>query len=1130
MNSSNIILIQNYGISGGLTDISNNMFSIANSSINIEYTNTTLGLNNTWLGKNTFKGDISFINTNSSINASNAINLSSGSVNISGGIVNISGGSISLGSTNIVLPNIQPQKKNNVVFFDTATRALSYGTATSFSDDVSFNNANTQINSTSVIGLSGGTVNISGGTVNISGGNVNIKGPASFGSALSGTGWSIGGTGNATFNNASTQISSTGVVGLSGGVVNISGGVVNIGGGNAIINGNVGIGTMSPAYKLDVSGHIATRNGSFYTSVGDARYTSEGSNTTYINNDKSGGNLRINTGSPNSNVIIDNGRLGIGMAIPSNTLDISGGLTITNNYGFGFGTDTQTIYLNNNQLSGFVSGQTLSSKVKLLGANQGGSIVGYNTWGTHQGLIFNTNSGSDIERMRIMSNGNVGIGTATPSTELHVSSGKTNTPTVISVFNQAAGPNSGSDFSTAELRLGSSNGSYYTSIRNSYPAGVAGADVQRLDFCTPQGTNNNNQTVRMSITRDGNVGIGTTSPSAFLHLNRYIAPNVTQTEFKTSHDSIWDLRLDSHHIAGDRIKYYLRQNFYNSLKEVISFDEGNVGFGKTDPKEKLDVNGNIILRNGVYYLNNGNYNHWISMNLNSLNIVSKGDTIYGGINFYGYDGTRRIASIFNLNDNFKNSTLSIGQHNYIGEYSDTTTYGAVRSTNSLVFQSYRDALSGSGKIGAKIVSENMQTYSETTGRWKIQSCNLKFYTAPPNVPGYDDTALRMTIADNGYVGIGTSSPAYPLHVTTVAYFSSPYSSSTWSNSGYYGSDNYWKLGTTQFSEMTAYFDSYVASKGYVAFSDKRIKNNIVDIDDAKALQTLRLIKPKTYEYVDKLQRGNENVIGFIAQEIREIIPKAVTITKDYIPNFYTLCQVSATDVSNIVLVTSPIDLSWNPLHGSANASNASDQSGNAFVDVNGNACSDASGNKVFKVKLYDQKNKEIICKTKDILDKRSFLMDITETTLLDASGNVVLEKDGGYFLYGQEVDDFHNIDKQAIFTVVTAAVQDIDRIVQAQAGQIQESQTQIQAQNVQIQDQANQVQDLKSKVAKLEQQNLSFQSQTLSLQSEIMILQNQNASLQSQIQSQIQSQTASLQSETATLKQQIAAILAKLGL
>jgi hypothetical protein len=160
------------------------------------------------------------------------------------------------------------------------------------------------------------------------------------------------------------------------------------------------------------------------------------------------------------------------------------------------------------------------------------------------------------------------------------------------------------------------------------------------------------------------------------------------------------------------------------------------------------------------------------------------------------------------------------------------------------------------------------------------------------------------------------------------------------------------------------------------------------------------------------------VIGFIAQEIKEIIPNAVKIRKYDIPNFYTNCQVASTDISNIVLVTSPIDLSWNPLH---------DVSGNAFIDAEGNACSDASGNKVFKVRLYDQSNNEIDCKTTAILDKRSFLMDVSGSKMVDASGNLLLQSDGGYFLYGQEVDDFHNLDKNAIFTVVTAAVQDIDR-------------------------------------------------------------------------------------------------------
>jgi hypothetical protein len=211
---------------------------------------------------------------------------------------------------------------------------------------------------------------------------------------------------------------------------------------------------------------------------------------------------------------------------------------------------------------------------------------------------------------------------------------------------------------------------------------------------------------------------------------------------------------------------------------------------------------------------------------------------------------------------------------------------------------------------------------------------------------------------------------------------------------------------------------FIWTRGIVNNSDTRIKNNIIDIDDNNALSILRKIQPKTYEYIDKVKNGSETVIGFIAQEIKEIIPKAVSIQKEYIPSFYTRCQVSSTDASNIVLVTSPIDLSWNPLH---------DQSGNAFVDADGNACSDSSGNKVFNVKLYDQSNNEITCKTTNVLDKRSYLMDVTGSKMVDASGNLLLESDGGYFLYGQEVDDFHTLDKAAIFTVVTAAVQDIDR-------------------------------------------------------------------------------------------------------
>jgi hypothetical protein len=332
-------------------------------------------------------------------------------------------------------------------------------------------------------------------------------------------------------------------------------------------------------------------------------------------------------------------------------------------------------------------------------------------------------------------------------------------------------------------------------------------------------------------------------------------------------------------------------------------------------------------------------------------------------------------------------------------------------------------------------------------------------------------------AYGGKVGIGTTSPSYALHVASYTDGSYPIFRAFSLNGA--GASNEPANTFSTGDGISIYASQRIFAREFDAYSDSRIKTNIVDIDDEKALSILRKIQPKTYEYVDKLQRGNANVIGFIAQEIKEIIPKAVTISKDYIPNFMTICQVSITDVSNILLVSSTIDLSWNPLH---------DQSGNVFIDASGNASSDASGNKVFNVKLYDQSNNEIICKTTDVLDKRSFLVEYSSLT------------SGDYFLYGQKVDDFHNLNKDSIFTVVTAAVQDIDRIVQNQQVSITDISNIIQQQNVIQQSDSQKIQLLEGQVATLN-------AQLSDLQNKYSILENNVAILLSSMQQQQQPQT-----------------------
>ena len=79
------------------------------------------------------------------------------------------------------------------------------------------------------------------------------------------------------------------------------------------------------------------------------------------------------------------------------------------------------------------------------------------------------------------------------------------------------------------------------------------------------------------------------------------------------------------------------------------------------------------------------------------------------------------------------------------------------------------------------------------------------------------------------------------------------------------------------------------STGFIATSDKRIKKNIVNYDNA--MDILNQLQVKNYHYIEGNGNGNEVIsrpptIGFIAQEVEEILPRAVETKSGFIPNLY----------------------------------------------------------------------------------------------------------------------------------------------------------------------------------------------------------------------------------------------------
>jgi len=241
----------------------------------------------------------------------------------------------------------------------------------------------------------------------------------------------------------------------------------------------------------------------------------------------------------------------------------------------------------------------------------------------------------------------------------------------------------------------------------------------------------------------------------------------------------------------------------------------------------------------------------------------------------------------------------------------------------------------------------------------------------------------ISTTSGGYVGIGTTAPVYPLQVATTTTAQSNLSYYWISSSGTTGSGSV-NTGTNIYA--SCHLAGRLLATEINLYSDSRIKTDIRDIDDNEALSILRLLKPKQFRYVDTVKNVNTPVYGFIAQEVKEVLDYSVGIHTDYIPNIYS--KATITNGNTLQLDTKTTD---------------------SFIF-------DSSNNPI-KIKLYNSTNNEITTTISNIIDDRTF--EISDSQSVD-----------NIFVYGQEVNDFHMLEKNAIFTITTSAVQQIDRELQ----------------------------------------------------------------------------------------------------
>eukprot|EP00960_Hanusia_phi_P010275 300384-Hanusia_phi.AAC.1 len=82
-------------------------------------------------------------------------------------------------------------------------------------------------------------------------------------------------------------------------------------------------------------------------------------------------------------------------------------------------------------------------------------------------------------------------------------------------------------------------------------------------------------------------------------------------------------------------------------------------------------------------------------------------------------------------------------------------------------------------------------------------------------------------------------------------------------------------GTNTFNTALKVTGSTWTTGIFITTSDARIKKDFIDLDDNECLNIVNQLKPRKYKYKDPISKGTSDyVIGFIAQEVEEVLPYA----------------------------------------------------------------------------------------------------------------------------------------------------------------------------------------------------------------------------------------------------------------
>jgi hypothetical protein len=333
-------------------------------------------------------------------------------------------------------------------------------------------------------------------------------------------------------------------------------------------DGKVGIGTTAPSESLEVSGTgtqtiKVTSTDSTQAGLYLQRGTnSDGSHDVHLFNNN--GVFRIQSITPSvieRFTILADGKVGIGINSPAARLSVHDG-------------SNANTYL---QITNNATGTALTDGLNILQSGLNSTFIN-----RENGFMsFETNN---TEKMRILADGKVGIGTTGPVRSLSVST--TANDDGIMVTRKSTSTN---DYASLGFLVSTSEvNTKFGEIRAVRTNRDVSADTD-LRFFTYR---NGSQLESMVIRDDGNVGIGGTSPNDRLVVSggRVRVDGVNKLAFGNNQGGYADIGVTGV-TEGTMVFRNWDGSAYQERMRIVN-TSGNVGIGSISPSEKLEIHGN----------------------------------------------------------------------------------------------------------------------------------------------------------------------------------------------------------------------------------------------------------------------------------------------------------------------------------------------------------------------------------------------------------------------------------------------------------------------------------------------------------------------------------------------------------